>query len=302
MARSQSARRRQARLFAVAAHASTAPSGWPRPARQPAPASFAVDRQSDRRDLDRPAAAAAAAPSCCTICATPAKSAQQKLARVRARDREGFRRRARGQPIRTRSPGCSTSAAATFRTRRSCSPSRWCRARAGRRSMSTAASSATTSVIASKSLPTCARAPSSNSGLAALGSERRKVRLDPAASPGGDRPPARRERRQDSARRRSDRADEGGEERGRDRRRARGAAARRRGGDAVSRLVRPRGAGRPPHRDRRGRGAGKLSPRHRAPQGRFASRPSPAPAPTAPSCITASPAAATAGSRRANSF
>ena len=77
-----------------------------------------------------------------------------------------------------------------------------------------------------------------------------------------------RRRRQGDARRRSDRADEGGEEPGRDRGRARGASARRRGDDALPRLVRPRGAERRAHRDRRGRGAGKLPPRHRPAQGR----------------------------------
>ncbi len=62
--------------------------------------------------------------------------------------------------------------------------------------------------------------------------------------------------------------DEGGEEPGRDRGRARGASARRRGDDALSRLVRPRGAERRTHRDRRGRSAGKLPPRHRPAEGR----------------------------------
>ena len=93
----------------------------------------------------------------------------------------------------------------------------------------------------------------------------------PPTCAGGDRAARHRQRRRDRARRRSDRADEGGQERDRDCRRARGAAARRRGGDALPRLVRPRRAARRTHRDRRGRGAGKLSPRHRPPQGRFVS-------------------------------
>ena len=79
--------------------------------------------------------------------------------------------------------------------------------------------------------------------LAALGSEQRAVRLDPAACPEAIARLVDRERRQDRARQRPDHADEGGEERRRDRRRARGATARRRGGDALPRLVRPRGAG-----------------------------------------------------------
>ena len=40
------------------------------------------------------------------------------------------------------------------------------------------------------------------------------------------------------------------------------------GGDAIPRLVRSRSAARHPDRDRRGRGVGELSPRHRAPEGR----------------------------------
>ena len=54
------------------------------------------------------------------------------------------------------------------------------------------------------------------------------------------------------------------------------------------------------HRDRRGRGAGNLPPRHRRCSRNCRSRPSRAPARTARSCITASPARPTARSRRAN--
>ena len=139
-------------------------------------------------------------------------------------------------------------------------------------------------------------------GLAALGGERRKVRLDPSASPEAIARLLAESGGTIAARRRSDRADEGGEERGRDRRRARGATARRRGGDAFSRLVR-RARRRPAASPR-----STLSRRWRvfaatpACSRTFPSRPSPAPAPTAPSCIIASPAAATAASRRANSF
>ena len=73
--------------------------------------------------------------------------------------------------------------------------------------------------------------------------------------------------RQAGARRRSDRADEGGQEPCRDRRQPRRPQARRRGDDAVSGLVRARGAERQADRNRRGQGAGKLSPRHRVAQG-----------------------------------
>ena len=75
---------------------------------------------------------------------------------------------------------------------------------------------------------------------------------------------------------------------GRDRRRARRACARRRGGGALPRLVRSRGAARQAHRDRRGRGAGKLPPRHRPAQGHFVPDHLRRRARTARSCITAS--------------
>ena len=105
--------------------------------------------------------------------------------------------------------------------------------------------------------------------LAALGAAQRTVRLDQAT--GADAlsrivtraPAARSTRGADPIAH-----DEGGQEPGRDRGRARGAAPRRRRGGALSRLVRPRGAARQAHRDRRGRGAGKLPPRHRPAQGR----------------------------------
>ena len=96
-----------------------------------------------------------------------------------------------------------------------------------------------------------------------------------AARPGDRRRRAvahrQRRRRKDDARARPDRDDEGGQEPDRDRGRAAGARPRRRGGDALPRLVRPRGAERETDRDRRGRGAGKLSPRHRLAQGRVVS-------------------------------
>jgi hypothetical protein len=69
--------------------------------------------------------------------------------------------------------------------------------------------------------------------------------------------------------RRSDRDDEGSEEPGRDRGRARGAPARWRRGVALPRLARTRGAGRPAHRNRCGRGVGELPPRQRPAEGRL---------------------------------
>ena len=104
--------------------------------------------------------------------------------------------------------------------------------------------------------------------LAELGKERTRAAARSVGLRRGDRAARRRERRHDRARQRPDCADESDQERHRDRRRPRGAAARRRGGDAIPRLVRSRSAARRTDRDRRGRGAGKLSPRHRAAQGR----------------------------------
>ena len=238
-------------------------------------------RQSDRCDLDRPAARRRSAP---VVAARSAlrrrRGAPDKLARVRAEiekagaDALVVSRSARGRP------GCSTSAAATFRIRRVVlafatvpqdgRPTLLCRL---------AASSATKSARASKSSPTFGASAAFERDLAALGGEQRAVRLDPATCPeaiarlvaetggtvvrGAD-PIAPMKAVKNAA-----------EIAGR----ACGATARRRGGDALPRLVRPRGAARPPHRDRRGRGAGELSPRHRAAQGHFVSRPSPAPEP-----------------------
>ena len=102
------------------------------------------------------------------------------------------------------------------------------------------------------------------------------------------------QRWQGRPRRRSDRADEGGEERYRDCRRARRARARRRRGRALPRLVRPRGAAGQAHRDRRGRRRWKASAATPACSRTFRFRPLPAPAPTARSCIIASPARPTA--------
>ncbi len=67
--------------------------------------------------------------------------------------------------------------------------------------------------------------------------------------------------------RRSGHPAEGGQERRRDRRRPRRARARRRGAGALSRLARPRSAAGQRRRDRRGRGAGNLPPRHRRAEG-----------------------------------
>ena len=71
---------------------------------------------------------------------------------------------------------------ATSRTRRCRSPSPSSRARAARRSMSTAASSRTTCATISKRSPTCASPPSFARDLAALGAADKTVRLDQATA------------------------------------------------------------------------------------------------------------------------
>ena len=218
--------------------------------------------QSDRRDLDRPAAAAARAGGA----ARPALRRRNGSAKLDAhprRDRQACAPTRSSCPTRTRSPGPSTSAAPTSRTRRCRSPSPSCR-KDGRPTLYVDGAKLSNAVRhRSKSWPRCASPPSSSAT-----SRRSAPRTAPCGST--RRPAPTRSSRivtdaggKVAARARSDRADEGGEERGRDRRRARGAPPRRRGGDALPRLVRPRGAGRQAHRDRRGRGAGKLPPRHR---------------------------------------
>ena len=240
--RGQPAGRRQARLFAVAAYRRrrrAARQSLRGRGREPRPGR----RQSDRCDLDRSSAAAVRRGGAHDLRYAGEDTAEQAHARAR-RDGKARRRHAGGHR-----PARGVVAVQHPRQRRSAHAG-GARLRDGAEGgpagalSSTCASSATTSGTASRSSPTCAPRREFERDLAALGGEQRTVRLDPGRLPGCDRAPRHRERRQDRARRRSDRADEGGEECGRDRRRARRAAARRRGGDALSRLVRPRGAGR----------------------------------------------------------
>ena len=125
--------------------------------------------------------------------------------------------------------------------------------------------------------------------LAALGQRKRTVRLDQATAADALARLIAESRRHGRARRRSDHAMKAVKNATEDRRRARRARARRRGGRALPRLVRPRGAGRQAHRDRRGRGAGKLSAATPACSRTCRFRPSPAPDRTARSCTIASP-------------
>ncbi len=197
--------------------------------------------------------------------------------------------------------GSSTSAAATFRTRRWCSRSRWCRKDARPTIYVDLRKLGNESRARLEDIADVRPNAAFERDLAALGEHQagaaRSLRV-----PRGDRADCHGERRRSAARQRSDRADEGDQERHRNRRRPRGAAARRRGGDALSRLVRPRGAARRTDRDRRGRGDGELFAARPVCSRTSRSRPSPAPDRTAPSCITASPAKATAASRRTNCF
>src|ERR1700736_5374680 len=76
--------------------------------------------------------------SCCTICALPERKHPRSLRASPPKSPRHAPMRS-SSPIRTRWPGPSTSAAATWRTRRWRWPSRWCRRRDGPRSMWTAA-------------------------------------------------------------------------------------------------------------------------------------------------------------------
>ena len=119
---------------------STAPSGSPKPAKRPRRRLVAVaDNPIDAVWSDRPA------PPLGAVVLHDLRYAGEdgggRSSRACA-PRSTKRRPMRWScPIRKRCRGCSTSAAATCRTRRSCSPSPSCRGTAGPRSMSTAASS-----------------------------------------------------------------------------------------------------------------------------------------------------------------
>ena len=152
--------------------------------------------------------------------------------------------------------GCSTSAAATFRTRRWCSRSRWCERMPARRSY-----------VDLRKLgneePRAARRHGRRAPERRVRARSRRARqgTSPAAArslrvPGGDRADCPGARRRSAARPRSDCGNEGDQEPRRDCRCPGGATARRRRGDALSRLVRPSGAARRAYRNRRGRGDG----------------------------------------------
>ena len=172
-------------------------------------------------------------------------------------------------PIRTPWPGPSTSAAPTSRIRRCRSPSPSCRSE-GRPTLYIDSAKLSNAVRHKLEEATEVREPAAFIGD--LEGARRSASHRAARS--GDRRRRavahhRRGRRQGDARARSDRDDEGDQEhRSRSTARAR---RTRRDGAAVTRFLAwfdreaPNG---PAHRDRRGRGAGKLSPRHRPAQGR----------------------------------
>ncbi len=260
-----------------------------RPARLPARRSSPVDRNPiDAIWTDRPApplgAVSAARPQ-----ASPARRRLTSSSAIRAEIDEAARRRAGGLRSARTSPGPSTSAAPTSRTRRCRSPSPSCRARAGRRSTSTAAKlDNAVRARSSKSSPTCASPTTLAREL-----DGARQRQDRAARP-GDRAPTRcraiidERRRQGRARAPipialmkavKNHAEIAGAR-----------AAHLRDGAAVARFLAwldREAPERQAHRDRRRRGAGKLPPRHRRCSRTFRSRPSPAPGRTAPSCITA---------------
>ena len=114
-----------------------------------------------------------------TICVSPAK-APRTSSRGCAPRCESFPPTRWWCPIRKRCRGCSISAAAMCRTRRWCWLSPQCRKRAGRRSMSICASSATRCAAIWKRSPKCGRTPRFERDLAEFGKERKTVRLDPS--------------------------------------------------------------------------------------------------------------------------
>ena len=286
LARAEPAGRRQARLRPVAAH------------RRRRRAAGAGLRQR-RRDAGRrssPIRSTRSGPTgrrrrsgrwCCTICASPAKTPSAKLDSIRAEIGKPARRRAGG--VRPARRGLDLQHP---RLRRRHTPLPLAFAivpKEGRPALYIDGAQARQrgAPQARGDSPRCASPRTSSRDLAGA----RQGATHRAARPGDRRRCAvahhRRGRRQGDARRRSDRDDEGGEEPGRDRGRARGACARRRGGDALPRLVRPRGAERASSpRSTRSR-RWKASAATPACSRTCRSRPSPAPGPTAPSCTTA---------------
>ena len=270
MDRAESLRRRRAlRLRPLAAYRRRRREASPRHARAAGATLVRARRQSDRRDLDGPPCPAA----------RPGHAARPELRRRGSRRASSRASAARSpssrptrwsSPIRTRSPGRSTSAAPTSRTRRCRSPSRSCRSE-GRPSLYIDGRKLSNDVRDYLEELADVREPAA---LRPRPRQRSAQRKRTRAARPGDRSgragaPDHARGRQGRARRRSDHADEGGEERDRDRGRARRACARRRRDGALPRLVRPRGAARQADRDRRGGGAGNLPPRYRPAQGRL---------------------------------
>ena len=266
LARAEPAVGRQARLRPLAAHrrGCGTPRARLRQCRRDARSGRA---QSDRHDLDRPAGAAARAGGAARS-ALRRRSGERQARQDPRRDRQACAPTRWWSPIRTPWPGPSTSAARTSPIRRCRSPSPSCRKRDGRRSTSTARSSPTRCATSSKRRPRCASPRAFIGDLKALGGAHRTVRLDQATGADalsriigeaggkvtrGLDPIAMMKAVKNPVEIEGARAAH---------------RARRRRGDALPRLVRPRGAERTAHRDRRGRGAGKLSPRHRPAQGR----------------------------------
>ena len=167
--------------------------------------------------------------------------------------------------------GPSTFAAPTWRIRRWCSAFPSFQRRAGRRSMSMAASSTMSCATTIETLADVREPDAFADDLATLGHAHKTVRLDQATAADALRGII---------------ADAGGKiARGPDpitamkavknaaeiAGSARGASARRRGGDALSRLARARSAIRQAQRNRGGRGAGEFPARHRRAEGCFVS-------------------------------
>ena len=117
LARRQPAEGGGARLRPVAAHAARAralPRGGRARGRQPA----CVGREPDRRDLDRSSGAAAGARRAARAALCRRRTRPTKRREVACGAGQGCDRRRRPHRARIRSPGSSTSAAATCRTRR----------------------------------------------------------------------------------------------------------------------------------------------------------------------------------------
>ena len=279
---------------------SRAPRSSPRPAPMPAPRSSPIEPNPiDALWKDRPAPPLGAV----TLhdMRFAGEAAETKLAHDPARDRQAARPTRWSCPIRMRSPGPSTSAAPTSRTRRCRSPSRSSRARAGRRSIIDGRKLVERRAPPARRARRRARARRfRRATLAALG----KAEQDRAARSGDRR------RRAGAARSpaRGGKVSKGPDpiallKAVKNAVEIEGArAAHRRDGAAMARFLAwfdREAPQRQAHRDRRGRGAGKLPPRDRPAQGRVVPDHLRRRARTARSCTIASPARPTARSRRA---